>query len=262
MPLPNRLTLKAILALVILWETFAFGMRNPRVAPHIPELITVSFPSFSLFSGVREPDGLAAAILLIRASFATLCRVFLGFAFGTLLGLALGAVPFLLPGQRRSSKWLLAALRSIPLFALLPLWVYWFSGSEFGIISYITFAVAVFIGTGVYEGMAQTPRHWLNHATVLKASSLFAFKHIILPGALPAILHQVYWVSGLLPAFCLGAEYTGSALSGLGGITYQSYLYANVGQLLILALIYLFLGLTIRRLVYTFTIAPQKLLYL
>lgn len=233
--------LAAGLALLVIWECVAGVVRDPRLAPHLWELFTLSFPSFALFNGGQD-DYREAARMLAGCAKSTVWRALAGLALGGISGILAGLAAHFFRDQRGAHKLLLGLVRSAPLFSLLPLWLYWFSGSQLGIVSYVSFAVFVFVATGCYEAILDVPQSLLWQARLLGATRLTLFRTVVLPAISPRLARTFRWVTGLLLAFSLGAEYLSSDSSGLGWLVYRSYLYANVGQLLVLAGVYAMLG--------------------
>lgn len=234
-------TIAALLA-VFLWEVLATMTDDPRLAPHVWELVSTSYPSFALFAAGRQPDFGQATSVLVSNLVITVTRALIGLVVGTVLGLLAGLLVHFFPHQRRSSKFLLEIIRTAPLFSLLPLWVYWFAGSELGIISYIAFAVFMFVSVGCYEAVLNVSESLVFQARLLGANRPVLFRTVLLPSILPDLARTFRWIVGLLFAFSLGAEYLSSNSLGLGALAYSAYLYANVGQLIVLGMIYIGLG--------------------
>ena len=63
----------------------------------------------------------------------------------------------------------------------------------------------------------------------------------MIPAILPEFAGGIRNIIGLIWAFSLGAEYL-SSRSGIGYLLYQSYLYADMGKLLIISWLYILLG--------------------
>ncbi len=237
-PNHSHIRLLAVMLLFGIWEMVALVVDNPVLAPHIWQLITQSYPSFALFVGAPPDDFVQATKTLFTNAFYTAMRALAGLGIGSIFGVLAGLASHFFQRSASANKWILSIIRNAPLFAMIPLWLYWFSGSEFGIISYIAFAVFVFVSTGCYEAVLNIPKPLIWQGRLLGANRMSLFRTVVIPAILPELANTFRWIAGLTLAFSLGAEYLSSNSAGLGSLTYRAYLYANVGQLLILATIY------------------------
>ena len=68
------------------------------------------------------------------------------------------------------------------------------------------------------------------------------FRTVYAYATMPELTGSLRNVIGLCWAFSLGAEYL-AADSGLGYLVYQSYLYADMGKMIVLAVLYAVLGI-------------------
>jgi len=230
------------LAMLIIWECVASLVGNPRLAPHSWQLLTLSLPSFALFNGDIQIGYLNSFKILIGSALITITRALAGLVIGGIAGVLIGLTAHFYQDQRKSQKILLSMIRSAPLFSLLPLWLYWFTGNQAGIVSYISFAVFVFMATSCFEAILDVSQSYIWQAQLLGANRKQIFIGILLPAIAPSLAKSFRWIIGLLMAFSLGAEYLSSDSSGLGWLVYRCYVYSNCGQLLILCAIYALLG--------------------
>jgi sulfonate transport system permease protein len=165
-----------------------------------------------------------------------------GFVIGAAIGIVLGTIPFLLPHHEEIPIRILSLLRAVPLFSLVPLWLFWFSGGSPASISYVTFAVAVLVASSLHDSTNAVPRIYLDQSFLLGASRCQTLWHVVLPALLRLTASAAKWISGLLLPFSLGAELLDTDSGGLGKLVYNSYAYANLGQLLLLTGIYALTG--------------------
>jgi sulfonate transport system permease protein len=135
----------------------------------------------------------------------------------------------------------LTAVRSVPLLALIPLFSFWFGTLWYGPLLYIAFGIFVVTASDCYEASANLPKVFVQHARLLGARGPFILATIHLPGIASSLAASLKNLVGYGWAFALGAEYV-SAQSGLGFLTYQTYLYSDMGKLAVFALVYMFLG--------------------
>ena len=130
----------------------------------------------------------------------------------------------------------------MPLFSLVPLFTYWFSGREIGIVSYVIVAVFLMVAVASSEATANVPLRFVWQAALAGAGPFVTVRTVIFPAIVPEMVLTFRWVIGMSWAFTLGAEYLASHSSGLGFLAYQSYLYADIGKLIVLAAVYAVLG--------------------
>ena len=107
---------------------------------------------------------------------------------------------------------------------------------------YISFAVTVIVATNAYEAVSNVPPDYAYQSQLLGASRLQVFTTVYMPAIGPEMIGSLRNVLGLAWAFTLGAEYL-SASSGLGYLVYQSYIYSDMGKLIVFALLYGFYGI-------------------
>jgi ABC-type nitrate/sulfonate/bicarbonate transport system permease component len=120
--------------------------------------------------------------------------------------------------------------------------LHWFGGREIGIYLYIAFAVFVIVATNTYEAIFNVPKFYFYQARVLGATKFQIFRTVVFFAIQPEMIGSLRNVLGLCWAFSLGAEYL-SARSGIGYLIYQSYLYADMGKLIVFAGIYAIYGI-------------------
>ena len=107
--------------------------------------------------GDGEPDYAEATGTLLHHAAHTVRRAGLGLALGGGLGVAAGLAVFCLRTQCRAALALLSAGKSVPLFSLVPLFIYWFSGRELGIVCYVAVAVFLVVAVASLEAAANVP---------------------------------------------------------------------------------------------------------
>lgn len=236
----------AVAGVVVLltWEAMGRIVGRPALLPWPSHIARVSFPSLSIFGGAPAPDAWAAAVVVTSQLAITLRRIVTGVVAGTAIGLLLGVAAFSVAAYCRREPPLLVLLRSLPLFALIPLFVLWFAGSEMGVSLYIMFSVSVVVATGTYQAIDNVPSRYLLQARLMGASRAQRLGTVVVPAIVPELMGTMRNVIGLSWAFSLGAEYAG-APDGLGQLVYLSYTYADMGKLTALAAIYASSGLVV-----------------
>lgn len=240
----TRNVITGILAAVCflgIYEWFAHHVGRPLLFPPLERVTLESLPSFATFAGSPRPELWPGCAVLISSAVETLRRVVVGGCAGVLLGFPAGLSMHYFRRSRAANDYLLAFLRAVPLFALIPLFVFWANNGEPAIYTYIAFGVAVVLATSTYEGVINVPSRYEISARLLGARRTQVFTTVYIPAIAPEVLAGIRSAIGWSWAFSLGAEYI-SATSGLGFLAYRSYLYSDMGKLFILAGIYVVLG--------------------
>ncbi len=219
---------------MLIWQAIATLI--PSSIPSPINIVTHSLPSLAAFGGEDENYG-KALLLIGHHSGITLSRILIGLLIGTAFGVTTGMAIHLFKPARSGNAILLGLVRSIPLFALIPLFLYWFGGTELSVYAYISFGVFVVMATSAYEALCNVSPNLIRQAELLGANPLQVFGTVHLFAIQPEMAAAFRTVVGLSWAFSLGAEYL-SSTSGLGYLVFQSYLYADMGKLIVLASIY------------------------
>lgn len=195
-----------LLAIVALWQfsVSAFA-RGSAVAP-------------SLQAICRAVLELYRSGGLLQNCLASLTRVFVGFGIGALVGVSFGALLAL-------SSWVefllgpsITAMRQIPMFGIIPLFILWFGIGESAKISFVALAAFHPVLLNTAEGLRNVPESYGEVATVYMLGRRQLLRRVLLPCALPAILTGLK--QGLAFAWIgvIGAELFVTSGAGVGNI--------------------------------------------
>lgn len=220
--------LAGCLLLVVAWEFGAVivGGRsdNPEVVwPHLSQVFREALPALALvdttggqqLSSTAEPGVWGALQMLAGQAWITTVRVAVGSALGLGIGTCLGGLVALVTPFRWLFSPLLSMLRQVPLFSLTLLFVIWFGGSTFGIITFVTFGSALMVMVATQEAIGAVPDVHVRYARTLGASRLDVVRTVIAPAIVPAVAATVVVVFGLAWAMVMAAEFLGTQ-QGLG----------------------------------------------
>ncbi|MFD2232555.1 ABC transporter permease [Phaeospirillum tilakii] len=191
------------LALFALWQAlYALGAIRPILLPP-PSQVVVAFVD------------LAASGELARHLGISLLRVLEGFAVAALVGLPLGVAIGLSRRLDHATDLLVQLIKPIPPIAWIPLAILWFGIGEGGKV-FIIFLGALFpVLINTIDGIRQTDHRHVELARILEVSRLRFVTHVVLPGALPAIMTGLR--VGLMVAWmCVVAAELIAASSGVG----------------------------------------------
>lgn len=232
------------LILVAVWWGVAILLQSARIVPSPWHVLTQSLPAFALFGGESPSYSGAARVIsshLAATAWRAGCGLFIGGVIGIPVGMAV-ALPRAFAAQRGLAIWT-AALKNLPLFAFIPLFVFWFSNRPSAVVGYVAFATVLVILPGAAAATARGASPvYINLARSAGASRWAIFRHVIVPCTWPQLKPTLRFVVALIWAFSLGAEYAGSPQYGMGVLVYQAYLWSDVGRMLVAAGIYLIAG--------------------
>ena len=121
----------------------------------------------------------------------TMQRAALGFLLATVVGSAIGMAVSQSELLRRAIGSIITGLQSMPSIAWFPFAIMMFGLTETAILSVIVLGAAPAIANGLISGVDHIPPILLRVGNVLGARGVAAWRHVVLPAALPA------FVSGL-----------------------------------------------------------------
>ncbi len=160
------------------WQVWAWIKAKPYVLPGPGDVLPRFF------------DDLASGRLL-EASFNTMQRAGLGFSLALAIGMVTGLAVARNRILRAAFGSMITGLQTMPTIAWFPLAILLFKLSETAITFVVVLGAAPAIANGVIAGVDHTPPILLRAGRVLGAGGFAAYRHIILPAALPG------FVSGL-----------------------------------------------------------------
>jgi ABC-type nitrate/sulfonate/bicarbonate transport system permease component len=222
--------LRLLVAAVILVSWQIIGHRNPLFTSY-PTAVAAA-AGHEITSGVLiSAIGESAEIL----------------ALGLLLGIVVGVVAGLIIGRyalvASSVEWIVSALNSTPLLAIIPLIIVWFGlGIESKVITVFMLTVfSMLLNTAA--GVHEVDQNVLDVSRAFVASEGQVFRKIILPSAVPFIMTGLRISIGRALIGTVAAEFF-TGIAGLGGLiqkygaSYQTdYMLVPVLTLMLLGVI-------------------------
>jgi len=179
---------------------------------------------------------------LWRHLAASLFRLALGWAIGTLAGIAFGFLIGMFSIARSIGVPLVAALFPIPKIALLPLFIIWFGIDEPSKVATILFGVFFPTVIATYAGVDGVPRSLIRMAQSFGVPTWRIVTWIVLPGALPSLLagFRISISIGivlLVAAEMIGAQWgIGALVLAAGSLMQTDVLLAGVVMLSLIGL--------------------------
>ena len=223
---------------LLIWLSASWFLQriNPRASTILPspiEVFTVDISGLAVFADGRTMNDWAkAAGVIFQQSTISLLRLVVGGSLGVTAGILAGMLIGYSPWVRALTEPVLLVIRTIPILALIPLFLVWFGGSETGNIVYIAFAVFAMMVINTIEAIRNVPPIYFQYARTLGASRSRAFRTVILPAMLPELIGGIRVVLGLSWAIVLAAEYLASQ-SGLGRILIMAEKWLYTGRMIV-----------------------------
>jgi sulfonate transport system permease protein len=165
---------------------------------------------------------------------------------GLLLGISIGGGLALLSGLSRVGERLIDPVmhmfRTMPVLALLPLFVLWFGIGEKAKVFLIAWAVIFPIYINLYAGVRSVDEKLVTAGRVLGLSRLGLIRHVILPGAWPQFLTGLRLGLGVSWLVLVAAEEI-NATSGLGFLITNAQNLLETNVIFVGLIVYSLLGL-------------------
>lgn len=223
-------------AIVIVWEFLArAGILKPMYAPAPTDILSTAVELWS--DGVLGPD---LVISLQRAGI------------GLAIGLSIGIVAGVLGGFLRTGEYVFNGvaqiLNTVPLLAVLPLFVVWFGIDELTKVLLIAFGAGVPMYLNLFAAIRGVDQRLIEMARTTGAGPWRVVTRVLVPGALPGFLvglrfSLAYSILGLVAAETVNAD------QGLGFLITQAQTYLQTNKVFVGLVIYSILGLLADQLV-------------
>jgi len=213
---------------------------TPRASTILPspiEVFSVDFSGLSVFADGRTMNDWQKAVgVIIQQSTISLLRLVGGLLLGVTGGMLAGLLIGYSAWVRALVEPVLLLVRTIPILALIPLFLVWFGGSETGNIVYIAFAVFSMVVVNTIEAVRNVPPVYFQYARTLGASRFQAYRTVILPAIVPELIGGIRVVLGFSWAILLAAEYLASQ-AGLGRILIMAERWLYTGRMIVVIML-------------------------
>lgn len=224
--------------ILIGWEILAgAGVLAPTYAPAPSAIVATTVELWR--DGVLGPD---LAISLQRAG--------IGLAIGLAVGIGTGVLGGLLRSGEYVFNGVAQILNTIPLLAVLPLFVVWFGIDELTKVLLIAFGAGVPMYLNLFAAIRGVDQRLIEMAQSTGAGLWRLVTRVLLPGSLPGFLiglrfSLAYSILGLVAAETVNAD------AGLGFLITQAQTYLQTNKVFVGLVIYSLLGLVADQLVRT-----------
>jgi ABC-type nitrate/sulfonate/bicarbonate transport system permease component len=207
-------------------------IRNPDNVLPSPLTVLLSWEDVGSFSISKDP----AILVLVSHIFQSLVRLLGGLLIGTAVGLIVGLVICSGNATRAFLEPTVLAIRTIPIFALIPLFLTWFGGAEVGIYAFISFAVFSMVTVNTLEAYRNVPAVLKDYASTLGAKKSRIMYSVIVPSMVPELVGAGRVVIGLSWSLLLAGEFL-AAQTGIGYMLIQARQFSNLGLMLFLVVV-------------------------
>ena len=194
-------TIAALAAVGIIWQVTVMLTGVPRYI--LPSLSDVAIAFVENWQLIGEH-------MLV-----TLTEVILGLAIGTFLGFVTALQLEMSSTARLFLRPILIFSQAIPVFALAPLLTLWLG---YGMISKVVMAILIIyfpVTSSFYDGLATTPRRFLDLAATMGATKWRQLFLIKVPAAAPSLFSGIRLAAVYAPIGATIGEWVGSS-QGLG----------------------------------------------
>jgi ABC-type nitrate/sulfonate/bicarbonate transport system permease component len=211
--------------------------------PETAQIRQVDLAEFRLADGSYSMGAYAMAFQVLAENAAiTTARVLGGAVIGASLGVFAGIILAWNHKLERVVFPPLNLVRQIPLLAFGALFVYWFGGQEIGNYTYVAYGVFMIMIVFTLTAIKNVPPVYARFASTLGAGRLIAFRTVILPAAMPAMLGGFRLALGMAWAIALGAEFL-AADSGIGRIVRYAEQFQLTGRMIVATFVIIGLAL-------------------
>lgn len=235
----------SVLGGLVLWQLAAvLVIRDPVLLPTPVETVAVLIR----YLGTPYPSG---GETLIGHALTSLMRVLAGFAIGSVLGIAVGALMSSVRAFRAVVDPFIEITRPLPPLAFVPVLIVWFGIGEAPKIILIAAGVVPVMAISTAAALDGIPRDMLNCARCLGASEWYTMLHVRIRAAMPQIITGMRLSMGLSWTSIVAVEMI-AATAGLGYVILQAGQFLDTSLIfagiLIIALLGLGLDACLRRL--------------
>ena len=176
------------------------------------------------------------------AMLTSLERVAIGFAIGAGVGILLAVIAAMSRFGELAVDPVTQALRTVPLFGLIPVFIVWFGIGETPKIALIALAALFPLYLNTYAGIRGIDRKFGELGTVLHLDRREIVRHIVVPGALPQVLVGLRQSLGVAWLALVVSEQI-NAHAGLGFLITQAEQFLQINVIVVVLLVYCVLGL-------------------
>lgn len=213
----------------------------------VPAAIIVAWWAVTAAGAVRplflpSPGGLWDAFMRLRpelgsATISSVALTLSGFLIGTAGGALIGLLLAFSKHLRIAVGGIFDALRPIPIFALIPLFVLWFGLGRVPQVVLVAFGTFVVLVVTTIEAVHNVSPIYVKAALNLGASREFIYRTVVVPSITPHLAGAIRVSAAASWGLGVAAEFIG-AQNGLGYLMITRETYLDTAGILVLVIIY------------------------
>jgi sulfonate transport system permease protein len=221
--------------LIALWQAgSSIGLISPN---KVDSPATIVHTAYTLITTNSPTYGTLQGSLLV-----SLERWAIGCSAGVAIGVALGLISGLSRAGETVLDPIVQALRSIPLFGLVPLFVVWFGIGELPKVLLVMLTSIFLMYVSTFSGIRNVDPKLGELGQVLGLKRGELIRHIVLPGALPEALTGLR-LSAVASLLALVVAEQINANAGLGNMIQQAQSFLQNDIIMVALIVYAILGL-------------------
>ena len=224
----------SIVVTLVAWEIF-----GRRINP-----LFMSYPSAIIRAGFT----MAQNGELFGAIASSLRTLLVGFFSASIVGIIVGLLVGRYKAVDAATDWLVNALYSTPLIAVIPLVILWFGLGDAAKLFIVTILAVFPVLINTASGVRNVPRALIDVGTAFAANERQVFLKIILPAVLPFIMTGLRLGIGRAIIGMVAAEFF-TAITGLGALIVKYGNQYDTASMFVPILILMFLGVALTSLV-------------
>jgi ABC-type nitrate/sulfonate/bicarbonate transport system permease component len=210
-----------LVVLLLLWQGAAAILHDAVILPSVTQTAR-SFAHYLTRPYPSQSKPLADDLLI------SLQRIMVGFAIGTVLGVAAGSAMSANRVVRHLVDPVIEVIRPLPPLAFIPLFIVWFGIGEMPKEVLIVFGVIPIMAVATVAALDEVPDDLRLCARTLGASRAYTLLHVQIPAALPGIVTGMRFAMAGAWTSIVAAEML-AATSGVGYLISQAGDYLNMG---------------------------------
>ncbi len=173
------------------------------------------------------PGAIAYSVTIILAGF------LIGCAGGVIIGLGMAYSTLMRDGLQG----IINALRPVPIFALIPLFLLWLGIGRQSQIALVAFGCFVILVVSTSEAIYNVPLIFVRASQTLGASRSYTYRTVIVPAIIPGLIGAIRVAAAASFGLDVAAEFLG-AQNGLGYLMISSQLYLRTDGIIVMIIIY------------------------
>lgn len=214
---------------VIWWGVVAFGLVAPQILPS-PYRVFTSLPELHFEDA------------LVRNVWYSIELNVSGYMYSILTAVPLGLLLGLVPICRGVSMPFINGFRYLPLSAATGIFIMWFGVEETMKVSFLAFAIFVYLVPTVIQRVDEVRSVYINTATTLGASKWQVVRHVYLPDVLSRVWNDVIVLVAISWTYIIIAELINKSGGGVGALIYTAQRQSRPDKMFALLIVIMVVG--------------------